>query len=166
MTEGEASALGCICFESEELIMAIAETVLDAHDRISSDGACFDPFSGASHANRGVTLGKIASIVNSSFGVLYGSRPDDRFDGNLFLQVSTFCEHLAKDHVFPDGNKRTALVVSLAMLYIKGVKVVVDDSSDSTGNPVYRWIQDVVSGKRTVAELAVTLMGWSHLGRY
>lgn len=161
MTGAEASELGCICLESEELIVAISETIIDAHGLVSRGGRCFDPLSGADGSAKDATLGKLTSIVNSSFGILYGTHPDERFGGDLFLQVSTFCEHLAKDHVFPDGNKRTALVMSLAMLSIKGVAVEVRDPLDPFDNPVYRWIQDVVSGERVVAELAASLMEWA-----
>ena len=69
-------------------------------------------------------------------------------------------------HIFTDGNKRTALVMSLAMLWIRGIVVDGFDSANPETNEVYRWIQDVVSGEKTGRELAVALREMAHFGSY
>lgn len=166
MTEEEAASVRCLSFESEDLILALAESVYQLHQTFSSNALCFDPFEGATEDIRQGIVGKIASVINSCFGVFFGQGPDEKFEGDLFLQVSTFCERLAKDHIFTDGNKRTALVMSLAMLWIRGIVVDGFDSANPETNEVYRWIQDVVSGEKTGRELAVALREMAHFGSY
>ena len=49
---------------------------------------------------------------------------------DLFGQVAHFVFHLAKDHSFADGNKRTAMSVSLALLDKEGINLAIDDDAD------------------------------------
>lgn len=166
MTEEEAEKIGCIVFDNEDLITAISETIYDLHARISQCGKCFDPFSEASGEAASLTISKVASAVNSCFGIVFDVTPDDRFGGDVFLQVSTFCARLAKDHIFPDGNKRTALVISLAILQLKGLVISVVDSSDPSENDMYGWIESVVAGQDSVEDLSVTLRERTSCGTY
>lgn len=75
---------------------------------------------------------------------------------------------LAKDHVlFLDGNKRTALIISLAILQrIKGIMVSVSDSSDPSENELYKWIQSIVAGDGDVDSLSVILRERARFGSY
>lgn len=166
MTEDEAKKLDCLCFESEELVQAISETIYELHARISQSGKCFDPFLDASGVTASAIVGRIANTVNTCFGIVFGVTPDDRYRGDLFLQVSTFCALLAKDHIFSDGNKRTALVISLALLQLRGISVSVVDSADPSDNGPYTWIESVVDGKENVEELSVKLREWARFGTY
>lgn len=166
MTEEEARSLGCITFGGEDIIAAMAETIFVTHKVVAGMSKCFDPLSNAPQEMVDVAIGKIASAVNSCFGVIFGVDPDDRYGGDLFLQVTSFCEMLARDHIFPDGNKRTALVVSLAIMSTKGVVVELPDPKDPSNNETYRWIQDVVSGKRGRNEMAVALRTMASFGSY
>ena len=78
---------------------------------------------------------------------------------------------MVKDHIFEDGNKRTSLVFALSVLRFAGTPVVLSDSPEPKVNQYYAWIQDLVSGNRTRAELAdelrrncvVCLDGASHV---
>lgn len=63
-------------------------------------------------------------------------------------------EHMVKDHIFEDGNKRTSLVFTLSVLRLAGAPVVLSDAPEPKNNQYYAWIQDLVSGSRTRAELA------------
>lgn len=63
-------------------------------------------------------------------------------------------EHMVKDHIFEDGNKRTSLVFALSVLRLAGAPVVLSDAPEANDNQYYAWIQDLVSGSRTRIELA------------
>lgn len=66
-------------------------------------------------------------------------------------------EHMVKDHIFEDGNKRTSLVCALSVLRFAGTPVVLSDSPEPKDNQYYAWIQDLVSSRRTNSELAEEL---------
>ena len=66
-------------------------------------------------------------------------------------------EHMVKDHIFEDGNKRTSLVFALSVLRFAGTPVVLSDSPEPKDNQYYAWIQDLVSGNRTTSGLAEEL---------
>lgn len=166
MTEEEARSLGCITLGGEDIIAAMAETIFVTHKVVAGMSKCFDPLSNASQETVDIAIGRIASAVNACFGVIFGVGPSDRYEGDLFLQVTSFCEMLARDHIFPDGNKRTALVVSLAIMNTKGVVVELPDPRDPSKNEAYRWIQDVVSGRRGRNEMAVALRAMASFGSY
>ena len=57
---------------------------------------------------------------------------------DLFGQVAHFVFHLAKDHSFADGNKRTAMSVSLALLDKEGINLAIDDDADPAENTLYK----------------------------
>ena len=59
---------------------------------------------------------------------------------DLFGQVAHFVFHLAKDHSFADGNKRTAMSVSLALLDKEGINLAIDDDADPAENTLYKLI--------------------------
>lgn len=96
---------------------------------------------------------RVISAVSSSFSTFFGSTPRDRYV-DIFDQVASFAEKLSKDHIFPDANKRTTVVVSLAFIVVSGVYLDIPDEDDPEDNEVYLWIQDVVIGDRSVEELA------------
>lgn len=166
MTEREAAEVRCLSFESRDEIEALAETVIDAHERISERFRCFNPLPNDSSEVRQSVAGRIASVINACFGTMFGQSPHERYDDDLFVQISVFCEHLAKDHIFPDGNKRTALVVSLALLNLRGIIVDGLDSEQWETNEFYCWIQEAVSGARSSRELAAALREMSRFGSY
>lgn len=58
------------------------------------------------------------------------------------------------------------MVVSFAIMSTKGVVVELPDPKDPSKNEVYRWIQDVVSGKRGRNEMAVALRTMVSFGSY
>ena len=66
-------------------------------------------------------------------------------------------EHMVKDHIFEDGNKRTSLVFALSVLRFASTPVVLSDSPEPKDNQYYVWIQDLVSGNRSRADLAEEL---------
>lgn len=101
-------------------------------------------------------VNKAISVVAASFSVHFGVGPDERFD-DLFDQISLFALHLAKDHIFTDGNKRTTVLVSLALIGTCGIALDIEDSERPEDNDVYKWIEDLVTGSRSTEELASIL---------
>lgn len=78
-------------------------------------------------------IGHVESIVSATFMPWFGQNPSDRFV-DIFDQVSFFAEHLACNHIFTDGNKRTAVRISLSLVTLKGFKIDIDDSADPRQN--------------------------------
>lgn len=139
-------------FFDEEMADDFARAVLRAHDKVANVSACFA--SDADEAVRFQWLGRVKSVVDSSFVEVMGCRPADRFT-DIFDQISFFASHLALDHIFPDGNKRTTLVVSVAACEAMGnVDLHFLDDPDPNFNLLYGWIGSVVSREKTEGELA------------
>ncbi len=101
-------------------------------------------------------INRAISVVAASFAVHFGVAPNERF-ADLFDQISLFALHLAKDHIFTDGNKRTTVLVSLALIGKCGIALDIEDSERPEDNEVYKWIEDLVTGSRSAEELASTL---------
>jgi death-on-curing protein len=47
---------------------------------------------------------------------------------DLYTKVAALFESLACNHVFVDGNKRTAVVAAMHMLYWNGLDLIADDT--------------------------------------
>lgn len=99
---------------------------------------------------------KLQSVLAATFCTYFGQSPSERF-ADLFDQATYLARHLANDHLFQDGNKRTTLVAALAILRSAGVCVAFDDTDDPATNRYYAWIQDIVSGARTNEALSEEL---------
>ena len=95
-------------------------------------------------------------MLAGAFCTIFGQSPADRF-ADIFDQVTYVAEHMVKDHIFEDGNKRTSLVFALSVLRFADTPVVLSDSPEPTDNQYYAWIQDLVSSRRTTSELAEEL---------
>lgn len=96
-------------------------------------------------------IGRIMSVLYSVFMPVFGQDPQYV---DVFEQISVFAEHMAKDHIFADGNKRTTLRVALALLGMQGVTLDVEDDPVAQTNELYQWVQDVVEHRTTEQELA------------
>ncbi len=46
---------------------------------------------------------------------------------NLFEMAAAYLYHIARNHPFVDGNKRTALAAALAFLWLNGFRLVSDE---------------------------------------
>ena len=147
-----------LSFETEEYIQSFAEQVYFEHERIAACYTCFAVDRGRADE----VIGHIESVVANCFGTFFGFTPRDRFS-DVFEQASCFALHLAKDHIFADGNKRTALVMALAIVKMFPIDLQVDDSADPVENVAYQWIQEAVSGARDEAMLAESLRSMARL---
>lgn len=100
--------------------------------------------------------GRIETVLSYAFCTIFGQSPIDRFSDN-FDQASYIAKHMAKDHIFEHGKKRTSLVIAFAFIKVRNVSVDFSDNPNPEDNPYYEWIQDLVSGKRTRKELTCEL---------
>ena len=140
-----------MCFDGLEI--DLSATIVDVHNRVVIIKG-FNP--GSSEDQYEEAVGRVASVVSSIFCTIFGESPKQRYE-DVFDQLSTFAAYLSRDHIFPDANKRTTVVVVMAFLRVIGLTLDVDDSNNPSDNMLYKWIQDVVSSEKTVEELAAIL---------
>ena len=133
---------------------AMAAAVRRLHSTLITVGRCYT--TGATGDRAALELGRVESVLAGAFCTIFGQSPTDRF-ADIFDQVTYAAEHMVKDHIFEDGNKRTSLVFALSVLRCSGTPVVLSDSPEPKDNQYYAWIQDLVSGNRFRDELAEEL---------
>lgn len=132
-------------------LKTMAAAVMRLHSTLMTVGRCYATDTTGDRV--ALELGRIESVLSGAFCTIFGQSPLDRFV-DIFAQVTYLAEHMVKDHIFEDGNKRTSLVFALSVLRIAGAPVVLSDSPEPKDNQYYAWIQDLVSGSRTRIELA------------
>lgn len=140
-----------LVLDDTESLEAIAAATMRLHDTLLTIGRCYT--TNATGNRAALELGRVVSVLSGAFCTIFGQTPADRF-ADIFDQVTYVAEHMVKDHIFEDGNKRTSLVFALSVLRLAGVLVVLSDSPEPKDNQYYAWIQDLVSGSRTRIELA------------
>lgn len=150
-TMGQPPSFDPLVFDDEEAIEALASSVMQLHEVLLAFGKCYTTCITSDRAT--LIHGRIESVLSNAFCTIYGQSPIDRFS-DIFDQASYIAEHMAKDHIFEDGNKRTSLVIAFAIISLRNVSVDFSDNPTPEDNPYYEWIQDLVSGKRTREELA------------
>lgn len=133
---------------------AMAAAVMCLHSTLMTLGRCYTTDTAGDRA--ALELGRVESVLAGAFCTIFGQSPADRF-ADIFDQVTYVAEHMVKDHIFEDGNKRTSLVFALSVLRFAGTPVVLSDSPEPKDNQYYAWIQDLVSSSRTTSELAEEL---------
>lgn len=84
------------------------------------------------------------------------AQPQATFGGEflhttIYEQAAAYLYHLAKNHPFLDGNKRTAFAVMDTFLRVNGSTLVMADEQ------AYTLVQDVVNGCVNKTELAALL---------
>lgn len=140
-----------LALDDTESLEAIAAAVIRLHSTLLTIGRCYT--TNATGNRAALELGRVVSVLSGAFCTIFGQTPADRF-ADIFDQVTYVAEHMVKDHIFEDGNKRTSLVFALSVLRLAGAPVVLSDAPEPKNNQYYAWIQDLVSGSRTRAELA------------
>ena len=147
-----------LCFDSggegiaSAIVDGLASTIIVVHDALV-DQRGFKPKAGLPEDE---TTERVKAAICASFCTYFGSRPSDRF-ADVFDQVAHFASNFARDHIFLDGNKRTTMVISFAILHTTGFTLSGTDSYTPENNEAYRWIQDVVTHDCTEKELAAYL---------
>ena len=140
-----------LVLDDTESLEAIAAAAMRLHDTLLTIGRCYT--TNATGNRAALELGRVVSVLAGAFCTIFGQSPADRF-ADIFDQVTYVAEHMVKDHIFEDGNKRTSLVFALSVLRLAGAPVVLSDAPEPKSNQYYAWIQDLVSGSRTRAVLA------------
>lgn len=135
-------------------LKAMTAAVMRLHSTLMTIGRCYA--TDATDDRAALELGRVESVLAGAFCTIFGHSPADRF-ADIFDQVTYVAEHMVKDHIFEDGNKRTSLVFALSVLRFAGTPVVLSDSPKPKDNQYYAWIQDLVSSRRTNSELAEEL---------
>lgn len=135
-------------------LKAMAVAVMRLRSTLMKVGRCYT--TDATGDRAALELGRVESVLAGAFCTIFGQSPANRF-ADIFDQVTYVAEHMVKDHIFEDGNKRTSLVFALSVLRFAGTPVVLSDSPEPKDNQYYAWIQDLVSSSRTTSELAEEL---------
>ena len=143
-----------LVLDEEEAIEGLSATICAFQQGLGETFALYSP--DPSGKGDAVAREKLQSVLAATFCTYFGQSPEERY-ADLFDQVTYLAQHLAKDHLFQDGNKRTSLVTALAILRSAGVCVAFDDTDDPATNRYYAWIQDIVSGTRSNEALSEEL---------
>lgn len=146
-----ANPFAPLMLDDAESLEAMSAAVMRLHSMLLTIGRCYT--TNATGNRAALELGRVESVLSGTFCTIFGQTPADRF-ADIFDQVTYVAEHMVKDHIFEDGNKRTSLVFALSVLRLAGAPVVLSDAPEPKNNQYYAWIQDLVSGSRTTSELA------------
>lgn len=149
--EGRAIPVAPLVLDDAGSLEAMAGAVMRLHSTLLTIGRCYTTDATDERAAR--ELGRVESVLAGAFCTIFGQSPADRFT-DIFDQVAYVAEHMVKDHIFEDGNKRTSLVFALSALRFAGTPVVLSDSPEPKDNQYYAWIQDLVARRRTLDDLA------------
>ena len=148
-------AVPVLVLDEEEAIEDLAATICAFQQGLGEEFALYSP-DPSDAVGATVAREKLQSVLAATFCTYFGQSPAERF-ADLFDQATYLAQHLAKDHLFQDGNKRTALTCALAILRSAGVCVELDDTDDPATNRYYVRIQDIVSGARSNEALSEEL---------
>ena len=150
----DAHSFAPLVLDDAGSLEAMAVAVMRLHSTLMTVGRCYT--TDATGDRAALELGRIESVLAGAFCTIFDQSSADRFT-DIFDQVTYVSEHMVKDHIFEDGNKRTSLVFALSVLRLAGAPVVLSDAPEPKDNQYYAWIQDLVSGNRTTNELAEEL---------
>lgn len=153
-TQRVAHPFAPLVLDDDRALEGLAAAVMRLHGTLLAIGRCYTTDATGDRAE--LECGRVESVLSGAFYTIFGQPPTDRF-ADIFEQVTYVAEHMVKDHIFEDGNKRTSLVFALSVLRLAGAPVELSDAPEPKDNQYYAWIQDLVSGRRTRDELAEEL---------
>lgn len=133
-TQRGAHPLAPLVLDDAGSLEAMAAAVMRLHSTLMTVGRCYT--TDATGDRAALELGFIESVLAGAFCTIFGQSPADRF-ADIFDQATYVAEHMVKDHIFEDGNKRTSLVFALSVLRLVGSPVVLSDSPESKDNQYY-----------------------------
>ena len=99
----------------------------------------------------GATGLRDSGLLSSALGAVSATFGGRFLHESPFEMAAAYLSHLARNHPFVDGNKRTALVCALAFLWMNDVVVEADDDE------LTALVLAVAKGRATKAEAAVFL---------
>ena len=150
-TQRGANPFAPLVLDDTGSLEATVGAVMRMHKTLMTIGRCYTTDASGDRAE--LERGRVESVLSGAFCTIFGQSPADRFT-DIFDQVTYVAEHMVKDHIFEDGNKRTSLVFALSVLRLVGAPVVLPDAPEPKDNQYYVWIQNLVTGSRTRADLA------------
>ncbi len=90
-------------------------------------------------------------LLQSALAMPQTTFDDEFLHGTLFEMAAAYLFHLARNHPFLDGNKRTALMSALVFLGLNGYRL------DAGSDALYHLVDGAASGSIDKAEIAVFL---------
>jgi death on curing protein len=90
-------------------------------------------------------------LLSSALGMPSATFGGEFLHNDIFEMAAAYLFHIAKNHPFLDGNKRTALAAALVFLWLNGFRLVSDENS------IYELVAGVASGSKVKSEAAVFL---------
>lgn len=90
--------------------------------------------------------GRIASIMSTVYATYFGVSPAERYS-DFTVQVVTMMDMMVSGHPFVDGNKRTALIMTITIIRVIGFDVNADDSPEADSNVLYQLVTGLASSR-------------------
>lgn len=103
------------------------------------------------HRYRGAPGLRDLALLQSAIAMPAASYGGEYLHGSVFEMAAAYLFHLARNHPFVDGNKRTALICSLVFLGLNGQRL------DADPHALYTLVEGVASGRVDKADVAVFL---------
>lgn len=91
------------------------------------------------------------TLLESAMGLPQARFGDEFLHPTIFEMAGAYLFHLARNHPFVDGNKRTALACALAFLWMIDVRIDADDEK------LYDVVIGAAVGRSSKSEIAVLL---------
>lgn len=98
-------------------------------------------------------------LLESALAQLKATFGGEFLHTTIYEQAAAYLYHLAKNHPFLDGNKRTAFAVMDTFLRINGHTLTLTDEQ------AYTLVQDVVIGRTSKVDLAALLERSTHVSQ-
>lgn len=90
--------------------------------------------------------GRIASIMSTVYATYFGVSPAERYR-DFTVQVVTMMDMMVSDHPFVDGNKRTALIMTITIIRAIGFDVNAEDTPEPDDNVLYQLVTGLASSR-------------------
>ena len=90
-------------------------------------------------------------LLQSALGMPETTFEDEFLHGTLFEMAAAYLFHIARNHPFADGNKRTALMCALVFLGLNGRRL------EAESEALYELVDGVAAGSVDKAEVSVFL---------
>ncbi|MBW2390290.1 MAG: type II toxin-antitoxin system death-on-curing family toxin [Deltaproteobacteria bacterium] len=92
-------------------------------------------------------------LLQSALSMPQTTFDDEFLHGTVFEMAAAYLFHLARNHPFIDGNKRTALMCALVFLGLNGHRLVAKPDA------LYRLVDGVASGDVDKSDVSVFFRG-------
>lgn len=99
----------------------------------------------------GVAGVRDVGLLSSALGTVQATFDGEYLHPSLFEMAGAYLFHLARNHPFVDGNKRTALMVALLFLWLNGHEVRAGEDE------LVDLVEGVAAGRLTKAEASAFL---------